>query len=152
MNLISYTLMKAKLSYVLSILAAFILPVKPLLLTVGLCIAADTVMGLYRAKKKKEKITSRKLSNVVSKMVLYQSAVLLFFILEKFLLGEFVILFVSIPLFLTKLVAATLCFIEIKSIDESYTLINGYSLWSKFKALLARAKSAKEEIEDIKGE
>jgi len=143
-------LTKAKLIYFFTIIASFLLPIKMLLLTVGAFIAADTVIGIYRAKKKKEKVTSRKLSNLVSKMVLYQSAVILFFCLEKFILGDFIHLFVDIELFLTKIVAATLCLIEIKSIDESYFILNGYSLFDKFKAILKRAKSTKDEISNFK--
>jgi len=141
--------MKANLSMLISIIAAFILPIKTLLITVGLCIAADTFLGIYKARKNKEKITSHKLSNVVSKMVLYQAAVILFFVLEKFILGEFVAYFIDIPFVLTKIVAATLCLIELKSMDESYTIITGYSLWDKFKTILRRAKSTKDELSDF---
>lgn len=141
------TIFRGKLSVFITAIAAFLLPIQPLLLTVGLFIAADTVLGIWRANKRKEKITSRKLSNVVSKMILYQGAVLLFFALEKFILGDFVSAFVNIPWFLTKLVAATLCLIEIKSIDESFVLIYGFSVWDRFKSFLKRAKGVKDDFQ-----
>lgn len=140
---------KASLLKVFAIFLAFILPIQPLIITVGLCIAADTIMGIWRSKKLKQAITSRKLSNVISKMVLYQSALLLFFCIEKFILADFIGYFVNIPWFLTKIVACTLAFIELKSISESYTLISGYSLWSKFKEMIKRGKDLKGDIEDF---
>lgn len=142
-------LMKTHFAALFAVIVAFFAPIAPLLLTVGLFILGDTVLGIYRAKKKKEKITSRKLSNIISKMVLYQGAVLLFFMLEKFILDEFIMMFINIPLFLTKIVAATLCVIEIKSMDESFISIYGFSVWDRFKGFLKRAKSTKTDIEDL---
>lgn len=131
------------------ILAAFLLPIKPLIIIVGVCIAIDTFMGIWRSRKMKEKITSRKLSNIVSKMVLYQAAIILFFCIEKYILADFIGAFTSIPLIVTKLIAATLVFIELKSMDESFQIIFKYSLWDKFKDMVKRSKSLKGELEDF---
>lgn len=141
--------MKINLITVLTTITAFFLPIQPLILTVGLFIGADTVLGIYRAKKKNEPVTSRRLSNIVSKMVLYEGAVLLFFLLEKFILADFVMAFVAIPWFLTKIIAATLCLIEVKSMDESFTSIYGFSVWDKFKSYLKRSKELKDELQDF---
>jgi hypothetical protein len=80
-------------------------------------------------------------------MFLYEGAIILFFLIDKFILGEFIALFIGIPLVLTKILAATLCFIELKSIDENYKIITGKSLWKQFKDLLARSKELKEVLE-----
>ena len=64
-------------------------------------------------------------------------------------MGEFIALFIGVPLFLIKILAATLCFIEIKSIDETIKLITGKSVWERFRELLARAKETKEEVNGI---
>lgn len=140
--------MKLQLEYFIVVICAFFLPIAPLLLTVGLFIAADTVYGLYKAIKLKQKITSRKLSNVVSKMLLYQGCLMLFFMMEKFILSDLVLLFSEIPFLLTKLVATLLCLIELKSIDESYVALNKYSLWDKFKLMIRRAKELKDEFKE----
>lgn len=141
--------LKASLSKVFLIILAFLVPIKPLILTVGICIAADTIIGIWRAKKMKEKITSRKLSNIISKMLLYQGAVILFFMIETWILGDIIGLFTKIPLLLTKLVACTLVYIELKSVDESYEIIHGYSIWDKFKEMLKRSKSIKNDINNF---
>ncbi len=143
------TSLKASLSNLLLIVLAFLAPIKALIIIIGVCIALDTLMGLYRAKKKNEAITSRKLSNVISKMVLYEIAVILFYCIEKFILSDIIGTFTDIPLVLTKLVSCTLIFIELQSVNESYQSIFGYSLWQKFRDLLARAKSIKGEVENV---
>jgi hypothetical protein len=145
-------LLKIKLSSFFAIIAAFLLPIKFIMLTVGFAIMADTLVGLYRAKKKGEKITSRKLSQVISKMVLYQSSVVLFFCIEQFILADFIILFTGIPLFLTKLVGALLVFIEIQSINESLESLTGKGIWDRLKELIRRAKDIKEDISDFKSD
>ena len=135
---------------IVGILLTFLTPIIPLLILVGIAIAADTIFGIIRAKKLKQKITSRKMSQIVSKMVLYQGAVILFYSIEHFILGDIIGLFTSIPLILTKLVTATLLFIELTSVSENIESAYGINLWKKFKQMLTRAKQVKEELEDFK--
>lgn len=139
---------KANIKTLFIIFGAFLVPIKFLLIGVGICIAIDTILGIYAAHKQNIPITSRKLSQVVGKMVLYQSAVILFYFLEKYMLGEFVLLFTSIPLFLTKIVAASLVGIELVSANENYTKISGINLFQASKKLIMRAKSEAEEIKN----
>jgi hypothetical protein len=140
---------KAYLLNILAFIVAFLAPINALIITVGLAIALDTLIGVSRAKKKNENITSKKLSQIVSKMVLYQSALVLFFLIEKFILADFIVLFTGINLFLTKIVALVLVYIEIKSINESWLAITGVSLWEKFKELLLRVKEVREDIKEL---
>jgi hypothetical protein len=144
------TSVKSKAFALVSIILAFFIPIYGLLLAVGLAIVADTITGVYKAKRLKQKITSRRLSEIVSKMFLYQGVVVLFFFIDRFILGEFTQMFIQIPLFLTKVVSALLCFIEVKSIDENFEAITGQSLWSKLKDILARTKELKHEFEELK--
>lgn len=133
----------------LLIVIAFLLPIKGVILAVGCAIMADTITGIIKAKKNNDEITSRKLSVVVSKMILYQSAIILFYIIEKFILADIVGLFTDLPFIVTKIVAITLISIELKSVNENYIAIKGYSLWTKFKDLLLRAKEVKDEIDSM---
>lgn len=132
------------------IVCSFLLPIKGVLLTVGLCILLDTILGIYRSKKIKQKITSRKLSNIVSKMVLYQSSIILFFIIDKFILGDIIGIFTEVEYIMTKLIAITLISIELKSMNENYEVISGLSIWERFKKMLIRAKEVKKDLEDTK--
>jgi phage-related holin len=47
-------------------------------------IAIDTFTGIWKAKKLKEKITSRKLSGIISKLALYEITVIMFFLIDRF--------------------------------------------------------------------
>ena len=129
---------------------AFVSPIIPLIILVGICILFDTITGIAKAVKLKELITSRKLSNIVSKMVLYQAAILLFFGIETYILHDFIKMVVEIPYFLTKLVSITLVMIELVSVNENLEEGFGINLWKQFKLMLKRAKKIKAEIEDNK--
>lgn len=134
----------------LLVIIAFLLPVKPMLLIVGAMIVIDTAFGIYRARKVKENVSSRKLSNIVSKMVLYQSAVILMYAIEIYILQDITALFVDVHLIATKLVVITIISIEVTSIRENYKAATGVDLYDKFKEVLLRAKSLKKSIEDVK--
>lgn len=146
------TSIKSQMGGVVSVLLAFLIPIHGLILAVGMAIVADTIIGVYKTVKFKgwKEVSSRKLSSIVSKMFLYQGALILFYCIDKMIMGEFVALFIGIPLFLTKILSAVLCFIELKSIDENYKIISGYSIWERFKGMLARAKELKEDFSEIK--
>lgn len=149
--IILLTNLKESFVAILAMILAFLSPIVPLLLLVGVAIALDTILGCLRARKLGQKITSRKLSQVVSKMVLYQTAVILFFCIEKYVLSDIIGMFTQIPLILTKLVTSTLLFIELLSINENLNSAYGFNLWTKFKDMVGRAKSVKDELEDTVG-
>ncbi len=134
------------------IILAFITPIIPLILIVGVAISMDTCIGIFKAKKLKEPITSRKMSKLISKLVLYQSAIILFYAIEKFILGDIIGYFITIPLILTKVIATTLLFIELTSINESYKIISGVNIWAKFKELLSRGKDIKKDVKQLLNE
>ena len=142
--------LKNSIMMIAGIVLAFLAPIVPLLILVGVAIAADTIFGIIRAKKLKQKITSRKMSQIVYKMVLYQGAVVLFYCIEHFILSDIIGLFTSVPLILTKLVTATLLSIELTSVSENVESAYGINLWKKFKEMVSRAKQVKEELEDFK--
>jgi hypothetical protein len=119
-------------------LLAILSPVKPLLLTVGFLIIVDFIFGIWRAKKLGETITSRKMSNTLSKMVLYNLA-----ILSVYLLGKYVI---DTGLPLEKIAAGLISIIEIKSLDESFQKIFGFSLWQKIAKAINRGSSTTKDI------
>ena len=133
----------------IGVIIAFVAPINGIILAVGCSIFFDTILGLWRSLKIGEKITSRKMSRMISKMLLYQFTLLLFFIIEKYILQDFIGYFINIPLFLSKLVSMTLIFIELTSINENFFAITGMSLWNKFKTMLQRTKELKEDYDLI---
>jgi len=145
-TLILISKLKSEVCAISAIAIAFLTPIIPLILIVGLAIFLDTFIAVYKAYRLNETITSRKLSAIVSKMVLYQSAIIGVFCIEKYILGDIVIMVTSIPLVLTKLVAVTLLFIESQSIVENYSAYSGINIFSKFKEMLSRSKDIKNTI------
>ena len=139
-------LMSFNIKWLIGIIVAFLAPIKPLIIIVGVCIILDTLFGILRAKKQGQKITSNKLSRLVSKMFLYQAVVILFFAIEKYILVDFILSFTSVELFLTKLVTFGLISIEIISINENYEIISGVNLFQKIKNNLKRGSDLKERM------
>lgn len=134
---------------VFATIGAFLLPIQPLLILVGMMIILDTITGLWKAFKLKEQITSKKLSHIVSKMVLYQGTIITLFLIEKYLLGEFIGLFVQIPYFLTKMISVVLVGIEIMSMHENFEVITNINIWKAFKTMVKRGKEAKNDLVEL---
>jgi hypothetical protein len=142
--------MKTYITYVITSLLVFFAPISGILIAVGVAIALDTILGVSKAITLKDKVTSRKLSNIVSKFVLYQSAILLLYTIDKFLLGEFFKIWFSIPFFFTKVAAILLIFIELVSIKENIEAALKIDIWKLLKVSLNRAKEIKDDISDLK--
>lgn len=140
---------KLILTTLLGLLLAFLTPVIPLILTILAAILFDTATGIWKSKKLKQKITSKLMSKIISKLFLYEGALILFFVIDKFMMGDFIALFMDIPLVLTKLVAMVFIYIELKSINENIEEVTGKGFWKYLKEMLHRAKDIKEDIKDI---
>jgi hypothetical protein len=115
--------------WLLASLAVF-LPIKELMLTIGFLVASDMVVGIWKALKLKQRIRSRRMSDTVTKLLLYQIAIMSGFLIETFIIAEI------IPI--TKLVATVIAVIEFKSIIESIESVTGKDLWSKIKSIIGR--------------
>ncbi len=122
----------------------FFSPIVPMIILVGCFIIADTVTGIWKAIKLGEEITSNKLSNVISKSLLYQGALLLAFGLDMVLLGGGGII-IATDYILSKVLLTAITFIEVKSIDENFEVITGTSLLSHVKQIVTRSIKFKNE-------
>ena len=141
---------QSELLTLISICFAFFLPISGILLMIGVLIIIDTLTGIWKAKKLGEKITSRKLSSIISKLALYEVTVIMFFLIDKFILNDIILTFFSVPFMLTKVVALVLASIEVMSINENYKVVKGIDLWQSAKLLFARAKDIKEDLNKLK--
>jgi hypothetical protein len=117
---------------------------------IGVLISIDTITGIWKAKKIGDKITSRKLSAIISKLALYEVTVIMFFLIDQFILNDIILTFFSVPFMLTKIVALVLSSIEVMSINESYKQVYHLDLWQSMKLLFARAKDIKEDLNKLK--
>lgn len=134
----------------IGIVASFFLPISGILFLIGFAIFIDTLTGLWKAKKLKIAITSRKLSAVISKLFLYELAVIGFYLIDFWILNDIVKQFFSVPLMLTKILSLVLVSIEVISINENYKAVKGIDIWQSMKSLFARAKEIKNDINGIR--
>jgi hypothetical protein len=141
---------QSELLTLISICFAFFLPISGILLMIGVLICIDTITGIWKAKKLGDKITSRKLSAIISKLALYEVTVIMFFLIDQFILNDIILTFFSVPFMLTKIVALVLASIEVMSINESYKQVYHLDLWQSGKALFARAKEVKDNLNKLK--
>jgi Bacteriophage holin family len=109
---------------------AALAPIKMVMITVGILIMADLVTGIWAALKRGEKVSSAAMRRTVSKMFIYQLAVICGFMLETYILDGIV------PV--AKIVAGVIGMVEFKSILENSNHIVGGDL---FKIVIAKLGS-----------
>ena len=125
----------------------FFSPIKPIILLVGLSTILDTIAGIWRAKKLKEKVSSRKArKGLVPKLVSYIVAVLLVYTTDFFIINELVSNFISIDYLATKLIALALISVEVKSIDESFKAVKGCSFLEKITSIILKARDIRKNL------
>ena len=133
----------------MAIILSFFLPIVGILILIAASVILDTITGIWKSKKLKQPITSRRLSAIISKILLYEATVMLFYAMDKFLLNDIVISFFSIDLLTTKVLALVLVSIEVISINENYYAIYQKDLWYALKNLFARAKEVTSDFKNI---
>jgi len=89
-------------TYLLNALAGLLLffsPITGLVITVGLIVLLDTFTGIFRSVKLRgwSSIRSRILSNIISKMLLYEICIVLLFPIDEFLLNDLLIRLIDHP-------------------------------------------------------
>jgi hypothetical protein len=141
--------MKTKLTLFVFSLMTILAPVKPMVLMAVATIILDMGFGIWRSVKKNgwASIRSRRLSNTISKSLLYSGAIVFIFLLEKFILADLLAYFISVDLLLTKAFTAFCVFTEVKSINENYFSVTGINVWEKFMQFVKRSK---EQVEELK--
>jgi hypothetical protein len=137
--------------FIASILLLFA-PIHGLLIAVASAIVLDTITGIFKSIKLNgwKSVRSRNLSNIVSKMLLYEVCVLFLFLMDKYLLNEFIMHAFGFEFMFTKICAILLMFIELVSIKENIEESFKVDLWQMMKKILNRAKEIKTDINDIK--
>jgi hypothetical protein len=130
-------------------LVSVLAPVKPMVLIAVFSIVLDLAFGIWRSVKKNGwvSIRSRRLSNTISKSLLYSGAIVFIFLLEKYVLSDLLSYFIAVDLVLTKGFTAFCVFTEVKSINESYFSVTGVNVWDRFMKFVKRSR---EQIEELK--
>ena len=140
------------LQYLIASIILLFAPIYGLLLAVAAAIILDTFTGIFKSIKINgwKSVRSRKLSNIVSKMLLYEICILLLFIMDKYVLNEFIKHAFGFEFMFTKICSILLMFIELVSIKENIEEAFSIDIWKMFKSLLSRAKEIKTDIDELK--
>lgn len=123
-------LLKLLMISVLAILA----PIKTMAIAAIVVTALDLPLGILAAKKRGEKITSSGLKQTVIKMFVYEMALVLGLIVQKYLIQD------SIQL--VNLLSTLIGCVELKSILENLEEINGQPVFSQVIALLTKKQES----------
>jgi ABC-type sugar transport system permease subunit len=132
-------------------IAAFFAPIQGVIIAIILTILLDTILGITKSVKKSgwKSFSSRKLSSIASKSLLYLVVIYLFFPIDYFILDSIIknIFIIDVNYLTTKLISLSIILIEIKSIDENLREMN-INIMKNFKELFRRAKETKKEWEE----
>lgn len=131
----AYLLIYAFFVAVISVLT----PIIPLMLTVGGLIFVDTIFGVWAANKRKEPISSKGLSRLITKMLVYQIVIITLFFYEKHIVGD------MLPVM--KTAATMLSVVEVISILENAGIIIDKPV---FKFLIDKLSSKSNKFEGKK--
>jgi hypothetical protein len=144
--------MKTFLLQLSTALLLFFAPIQQLVIVVGLAILCDTFTGIYKSVKLDgwKSIRSRKLSNIISKMVLYEVAIIVLYPIDKFLLNELLLNIVSVQYFSTKVACVLLILVELTSIKENIEEALKIDIWKTLKNFIKRAKEVSNNYDEIK--
>jgi len=148
-------------------LLSFFAPIHVLMLLIGAFILLDTLVGRWCAKKLAQKegkdvrleVTSRKTRvGFTSKVITYQTAIILLFIIDDYILNDLVRYFFTefpIEYIITKAMGLILIAIEFDSIDEKYYLVKGVRIKDIIrkhiksgKGLIIGGKNLKKDIDE----
>jgi phage-related holin len=122
-------------------IAPFFLPIRSFLLTAALLVIFDSITGILAAKKRGEKVTSRGFSRMISKMLVYFSAILAAAAMQSVFFSDSKIEFLpNLPL--VYLVSASICVTEFLSLRENAEAITGVDILGGLKKNLSKLYDA----------
>lgn len=125
----------------------FFTPIYFMVFLVGMSTIIDTGFGVWKAKSLGEEVSSKICrKGLVPKIKSYVTIVLLLFVADFYIVNEFTKLFIDIEFVSTKLVSLVLIVIEVRSMDESFQKVKGYSFIEKLYSNVKSIKKAKEDI------
>ena len=133
----------------IAVIIVFFAPITGMIILVALSTIIDTGFGCWRANKLGETITSKKFRyGLLPKLISYVGVVMLVYASDVFILNDLTTMVVSAKFLSTKVIALTLLAIEVKSIDESFEAVKGWSFLKRFTGLIIKAKNIKKQIEE----
>ncbi len=132
----------------------FFTPLAPLMFLIFISIVVDTFVGRWYARKRNKPVTSRITRvGVCRKFITYFGGLVFIFLLDKWILNEFFLLYFPKELLLTHLTTLLIIWIEYTSVDEKIKWVKGEGITDKVMLFISKLKKgisiAKETKEDM---
>jgi hypothetical protein len=108
-------------------------PVSAIVYSLTFIIFLDFLFGICKSIKLKDQVTSRKMSQSISKIFLYNLLIIGLYVMDTYVMQT--------GIGLEKVGASLIMIVEMRSIDEHFTKLFGYSLWDKISEQFKRGKS-----------
>lgn len=139
------------INYIFTSLILLFVPIYGLLISVGSAIVLDTFTGIFKSIKLNglKSIRSRKLSNIISKMALYEICIVFLYLIDNYVLNEFIKSAFGFDFMFTKICAILLIFVELVSIKENIEETFNVDIWQLLKKSFNRAKEIKSNLDEI---
>jgi len=133
----------------INVLIVFFSPVAGIVLMVAMATLIDTGFGIWRAIKVGQVFSSRKMRfGFVPKLLAYCGAVMLIYASDYYIINDLTQMVVSVKFLSTKLLSLVLISIEVKSMDESFKEVKGWSFLDRMIKLIMKAKDVKKELSE----
>ena len=140
-------LIASNLTTLLKVLLVFFAPIKGIIILVALSTILDTAFGVWKASKLKENVNSKTFRHgFVPKLMSYVGAIMLVYASDFFIINYLTKEVISVDYLATKVIALMLISIEVKSMDESFQKVKGYSFIGKIVKLIIQAKDVKKKL------
>lgn len=140
-------LIATNITTLLKVLLVFFAPIKGIIILVALSTILDTAFGVWKASKLKENVNSKTFRHgFVPKLMSYVGAIMLVYASDFFIINYLTKEVISVDYLATKVIALMLISIEVKSMDESFQKVKGYSFIGKIVKLIIQAKDVKKKL------
>lgn len=123
---------------------AFVLPIKPLMISATVITLLDLMTGVLAARKRAESITWAQIWRTGTKIIVYSVSILASYVVEKSLLSG------TLPV--TRLVAITIGAVELRSVLGNSSAAIGQDIFSAIVARLGAPASTPKTAEIPKGD
>lgn len=132
----------------LTIIISFLAPIQGLLLLMMGFVLFDTITGVYTSVKLKGKESFRSgiLFNIVPKLFMYLSTIILAYGVDLLIINEIF----GMKYILAKILSIIFIYTEIKSIDENSMKLGNRSFWTVLKEIIRRLTNIKKDINKLK--
>jgi hypothetical protein len=133
----------------INVLIVFFSPVAGIVLMVAMATLIDTGFGIWRSIKIGQGFSSRKMRfGFVPKLLAYCGAVCLIYASDYYIINDLTTMVVSVKFLSTKLLSLVLISIEVKSMDESFKEVKGWSFLDRMIKLIMKAKDVKKGLSE----